>query len=180
MNPKLRHHYHQLQQETLSLLKDVSTLSSASYHYSPGEGKWSISQILTHVLTAEGLSLNYIRKKSLGIKTLKNTGLAEEVKFWILRISQRIPLRYKAPGIVVQNTPAALSYGELVRQWELLREEMQIFLSAIDDQDVQKKVYKHPVVGMLNVMHGVQFLREHIIHHRPQIAGIIRQIRKKI
>jgi uncharacterized damage-inducible protein DinB len=179
VNPKLQYHYKQLEQETLTLLKDVSTLSSASYHYSPGEGKWSISQILTHIITAEGLSLKYLRKKSLGIKEVHNTGFIEDVKFWVLRISQRIPLRYKAPGIVIQNTPAALSYGELIRQWEVLREEMQVFLSTISEDDIQKKIYKHPVVGMLNVMHGVQFLREHIIHHRPQIIGIIRQVKKR-
>lgn len=177
MNPTLQQHFEELQNETKSLLKMVSGLSSASYHQQPGNDKWSVSQILTHILTAEKLSLSYLKKKSLGFPTLTNTGVMEEIKFFLLVISQRVPLRYKAPRIVVEHTPDALSYGELVRQWELVRAEMVDFLQQISDNDIRKKVYKHPRVGMLNVVHGIRFLREHIIHHGPQVRRIVRTLK---
>jgi hypothetical protein len=179
MNLKLQRHFDQLQGETKSLLKEVSRLSSASYHLQPGDGKWSVSQILTHILTAERLSLNYLKKKSLGFSSLANSGILEELKFLLLVISQRIPMRYKAPRLVVEHTPDALSYGELIRQWEVVRAEMIDFLEQISDDDIRKKVYKHPRVGMLNVVHGIRFLREHIIHHRPQVKRIVANIKAR-
>jgi uncharacterized damage-inducible protein DinB len=177
VNATLNHHFEQLQEGTRILLKEVSTLSSSTYHHIPGEGKWSISQILTHILTAERLSILYLKKKSLGYKSFTNTGIVEELKFFILKVSQRIPLRYKAPRVVVENTPEALSYGDLVRQWESLRQDIRAFLETISDEDLRKKVYKHPRVGMLNVIHAVQFLREHIIHHHPQVTRIIKSVK---
>lgn len=177
MNPTLQQHFDQLQNETTSLLKEVSGLSSASYHQQPGENKWSVSQILTHILTAEKLSLSYLKKKSLGFPTLTNTGVVEDLKYRLLEISQRIPMRYKAPKHVVDHTPEALSYGELIRQWEIVRSEMMDFLEKISDNDLRKKVYKHPVVGMLNVIHGIRFLREHIIHHRPQVRRMVSKVK---
>jgi uncharacterized damage-inducible protein DinB len=178
VNPLLHIHFEKLQEVTRGLLKDVSSLSSATYHYKPGNGKWSISQILTHLLTSERMSLAYMKKKSLGIDRLENAGFIERFKFWILKISQRIPLRYKAPKVVVQQTPAPLSYGDLVRQWEGLRTELRDFLLSIEEKNIHKKIYKHPAVGMLDVSHAIQFLAEHIHHHRPQIKSIIEEQRK--
>ena len=177
MNHKVLFYFDQLQGETRALLKDVSMLSSSTYHHMP-EGRWSIGQIVAHILTAELLSLRYLQKKALGIKTYTNTGVFEDLKFWVLVVSQRVPLRYKAPRLVIENTPVSLSYGEAVRRWDALRAEMKEFLERISDDDVRKKVYKHPRVGMLNVMHGIRFLREHIIHHRPQIQRIIQSVKK--
>ena len=49
-----------------------------------------------------------MKKKALGIDQLKNSGLSESLRLEVLKISQRIPaLKFKAPKIVVSNTPPA-------------------------------------------------------------------------
>ena len=155
------------------MLKDVSSLSSVTYHFKPADGKWSISQILTHLLTSERLALAYMKKKSLGASNLENTGVLEWLKFMLLKISQRVPMRYKAPRQVIENTPSPLSYGDLVRQWEASRLELYQFLAGITEENARKKIFKHPRVGMLDANQGLQFLGEHLRHHRPQILRII-------
>ena len=169
----MQKYYEQLQANTKALVKDVSHLSSVTYHYKPEQGRWSISQILTHILTAERLSLEYMKKKSQGIDGLNETGIVERIKFFILTISQRIPLKYKAPKQVIQQTPPPLSFGDLVRQWESVRSELKAFLEGIKDENVHKMIYKHPHIGRLDVIHALKFLNEHIKHHRPQIHAII-------
>jgi len=111
--------------------------------------------------------------------SLQKSGFREDVKFVILKLSQRIPLRYKAPRVVIENTPPALSYAEVVMQWETLDTEIAQFLETVAEEDIHKKIYKHPYMGMLDVIHGVQFLREHIIHHQSQIKRILRVIKKE-
>jgi len=173
VNSNVQKYYELLQANTKALVKDVSHLSSVTYHHKPEDGRWSISQILTHILTAERLSLEYMKKKALGIEGLDETGIVEQIKFFILTISQRIPLKYKAPKGVVQQTPPPLSFGDLVRQWEAVRTELKDFLEAIKDENVHKMIYKHPHIGRLDVIHALKFLNEHMKHHRPQIHGII-------
>jgi uncharacterized damage-inducible protein DinB len=179
VNSSLQKSFLKLQTDTKLLLKEVSALSSATYHHRPAEGKWSISQILTHVLTSEKLSLNYMKKKSLGVDGLDDTGFLEKIKFFLLALSQRIPFKYHAPKKVVEQTPPPLSYGDLVRQWEALRLELHEFLSTVKEENIRKKIYKHPRVGMLDVSQALQFLNEHLNHHKPQILAIIQEQKRK-
>jgi len=179
VNSALLRNFEKLQADTKLLLKDVSALSSVTYHYRPADNKWSISQILTHLLTSERLSLNYMKKKSLGVNDLEETGILENIKFLLLKISQRIPMRYQAPRQVVEQTPAPLSYGDLVRQWEAVRLELFQFLEQIKEENIRKKIYKHPRVGMLDANHALQFLGEHLHHHKPQIQAIILDQKKR-
>ncbi len=142
-------------------------------------GKWNMLEILTHLLTAERLSINYIKKKSLGISTAGETGIIESVKFLLLKISQRLPLKYRAPAHVTENTPIALSLDETERQWDTLRNELRNFLESFDEQNLQKKIYRHPVAGRLNIIQALKFFYEHIHHHKPQIEQLLNLARRK-
>lgn len=180
MNPELARHYKTLIAVTDTALKVVGPLSSSTYHLKPGKNKWSISQILTHLLIAEKLSLSYMKKKSQTPNGLLGTaGINEDIRFFILALSQQIPVRYKAPKVVLDNTPNPLSFGDLVREWNALRTELSDFLDTLDAEKIRKKIYKHPVAGRLSVIHAVRFMALHINHHQPQIEAIVARQRKK-
>jgi hypothetical protein len=145
-------------------------LSSEKFNYSPSVKKWSIAQIITHLLVAEQLSLGYMKKKSLGLEQLKSSGFKESFLTAILKISQRTPgIKFKAPQIVITNTPQSLSLPELSQRWEAHRTDLKNFLEKVEDKNVKKLIYKHPFVGMLDSRQALIFFREHIIHHLPQI-----------
>lgn len=173
MNPKLRAIFDSVETQRKQILQEVSTLTADQFGASIN-GKWSIAQILTHLLTSERLSLNYMKKKSLGVDKLSDSGLFETLKSGALKLSQRLPfLKYKAPKYVVENTPQPMSFNELSDHWNTLRNELKNFLEGIEDRNVRKKIYKHPVAGRLDVIQAVSFFREHIIHHLPQIKRIL-------
>jgi uncharacterized damage-inducible protein DinB len=174
MRPQLQSLFDSIEKERDSLLRLVSALPEDIYNRVPAPGKWSIAQIMTHLMVAEQLSLRYIKKKSLGIDSVKDSGVVEEIKFRLLQISQRLPFKFKAPTIVLENTPQALPLSELQIQWKAFREELGIFLSTIQDNHHRRMIYKHAVAGRLNVMQALRFFTEHIHHHRPQINRIIR------
>lgn len=174
MNSQLDRHFKSLTMATQTLLKEVGLLSSSTYDYIPGNGRWSISHILTHLLTSERLSLNYMKKKSQApVAILDTVGLTDDVRFFLLKLSQHLPVRYKAPKVVLENTPAPLSFDGLVRDWEILRTEMHDFLQEIDPGKIDKKIYKHPIAGRLSAVHAVKFMTLHLNHHRSQIMAII-------
>lgn len=173
MNAHLHKVFNKAEQERKDILKLVSSQPEEQLFSHP-ENRWSISQILTHLIASEKMSLQYMKKKSLGVDKLENSGLIEELKILLLKVSQRLPLKYKAPKILHENTPEALPLNQIQNQWEESRMELMSFLCSIDPKNTKKKIYKHPVAGRLDVIQAVTFFREHVNHHLPQIKRLLK------
>lgn len=174
MNARLELLYTLLETDRIKLQEQVNQLSIDQLNYAP-HGKWSINQILAHVMTAEKLSLQYMNKKILGINETENSGVIEELKMLALKISQRLPFKFKAPKKVVEFTPTQINLQKLTEDWAAVRTDLKSFLEKIADDQVNKKIYKHVVVGPLNVKQALIFFREHFHHHLPQINKLIAQ-----
>jgi uncharacterized damage-inducible protein DinB len=172
MIPKLQYHFDRLEEIKTEVLQPVLPLAQSQLQ-SSATGKWSLGQVLIHIVASEQLALQYMRKKSLGVNELENAGLMEPMKLLLLKLSQRLPIKYKAPKTIVDNTPVFSSKEELLTSWKNNRKELYKFLETINEKDVDKKIFKHPIAGMFNVSQGLEFLREHIIHHKPQIKRLI-------
>jgi uncharacterized damage-inducible protein DinB len=173
MNASFKPVFDELEQQRKQLFAMLKDVPEERYNTSPHPGKWSISQIVTHLLTSEKLSLAYMKKKALGVEAVKNSGITETLRLWLLIISQRIPAKYKAPKVVTENTPTALAFPALVKEWSALRHELKQFLESIEDRHVRKVLYKHPLAGRLDVRQAMIFFREHINHHKPQIERLL-------
>jgi hypothetical protein len=149
----------------LSPLKDLSTEKLNSHT----SDRWSINQIIAHLIAAEKLSLQYISKKMLGIEQAKDTGIYEELKMILLQVSQRLPLKFKAPKKVVENTSPETDIVKLTEQWDNVRLDIKSTLEKFGDHQIKRGVYRHVRVGMLNIQHAIKFFGEHVTHHTPQI-----------
>jgi hypothetical protein len=167
--------FNELESQRIDILNRVKDLPEEKLNYAP-TGKWSINQILTHILVAEQLSMLYMKKKSLGVDQLQNSGFSSACRIIVLQASQRIPaIKFKAPKVVLDNTPPALPLNELTVQWETHRLKLKAFLEGIEEKNKRKLIYKHPVAGMLDARQATVFFREHIIHHWPQIKRLLHQ-----
>ena len=173
MNTQLQSIFNALQTQQEEILNCVKDISSETFNKQPAPGKWSINEILMHIVTSEKLSLSYMKKKSQGINQLKNSGIGAQFRLWLLIASQRLPLKYKAPKLLAQNTPQADSINNLITQWNELRNELAAFLETIEDKNAAKLIYKHPFAGRFDARQTLIFFREHIIHHHPQITRIL-------
>lgn len=173
MNAQLEQLFTTLESDREKLFAKIGKLSAEQFNRSEA-GKWSVHQVLAHLVTAEKLSLQYLNKKFLGIKDADNSGIVEEIKMLVLKISQRLPFKFKAPKKVVEFTPTYPNLETLEEEWILLRKELRLFLEKINDDQVNKKIYKHVFAGMLSSKQALIFFREHFIHHLPQINKLIR------
>ena len=172
MHKKLQKRFDRLELDQQKLLEKLATLSEEQLNTSP-PGKWPISYIAAHLITSERLSLIYMKKKSQGMLALRNSGMGEEVKMMLLKVSQRFPFKFKAPPELVQHTPASVPLSDLVQRWTKERENLRKFLEDIKDENIYKLVYKHPVAGRLNVLQALDFMIEHFHHHLPQINRLL-------
>jgi hypothetical protein len=173
MSPLLEKKFTEIERQRKEIFDWVRNVSVDQINESPAPGKWSLAQIYTHLYVAEKLSVSYMKKKSLGLKSLASTTVLDDLKFLFLTISQRIPVKYKAPPIVLQHTPTPVPITDLEKEWDRLRQELKQLVETFDDTDVYRKVYKHALMGRLNVLQAMSFFKEHIIHHTPQIKRLL-------
>jgi hypothetical protein len=173
VNNKLRLLYEQLEDDRARLMAELSKASGDTLSLKPSKDKWSVNEILTHLVTSEQLTIRYLKKKSLGVEQLRNSGLGEKIRYAVLEISQRLPLKFKAPKHVVSNTPEALPFPQLLTSWNATRQDLKEFLDSITDRNVNKLIYKHPVAGRFDVSQCLMFMREHYHHHLPQIKRLL-------
>lgn len=171
MNYKLRVQFDRLEKARHDVIKLISPIDETDFMKEKGN-KWSLGQILIHIVTSEKLALQYMRKKSLGVDSLKDSGFFEPMKLMILKFSQRLPIKYKVPKAIREKTPQPVPKAELIRLWGESRSELRKFLESIEDKNVNKKIFKHPIAGMFNASQGIAFLREHLLHHKPQILRL--------
>ena len=173
MNRTFHQLFESLELQRHALMSSIQNLSAEKLNHHTN-GKWSINQIVAHLITAERMSLNYLQKKVKGINEVGNSGFWEEIKMGFLIASQRLPgLKFKAPRAVVENTPPVLDFDSLLKEWEVLRKELKDFIEKIPAGSEKKLIYKHVRAGRLNTIHALKFFREHIIHHTPQIKKLL-------
>lgn len=168
MNSRLQSLFDSIEAQRHSLLSSVKDLPSEKLN-DHALNKWSINEIISHLIAAEKLSLQYISKKMLGLEQSTDTGVYEELKMVLLQISQRLPLKFKAPKKVVENTFPEKDVTKLIEQWNDVRQELKSILERFEDHQIRRGVYRHVRVGMLNIQHAVKFFGEHVTHHTPQI-----------
>lgn len=173
MNTRLQSLFDQLEMQKHKLVEQIRSVDEQNLN-TAAPGKWSLSQVIAHLIASEQLSVNYLNKKILGINEYENSGIAEEAKMIVLVFSQRLPFKFKAPRAVVENTTRFQSSQALLEAWDKTRTELKIVLGKFTDDQVTRKVFKHPRAGMLNIQHALRFFREHIIHHQPQIKSLLK------
>lgn len=173
MHKKIQDRFDRLEQQRLELLSRVKQVPE-KFDIKPDEKNWSVHQVLAHLIAAEKLSVQYLEKKIQGIEQAGDTGLWEEIKMGALKISQRLPIKYKAPKKVVEGTPSYPYLEALVEDWSRTREQLKGQLSRIKDQHTRRKIFKHVVAGKLNISHALEFLAEHVNHHLPQLDKLLK------
>jgi hypothetical protein len=173
MNQVLADQFQALEKQRAALAASLRTYSWEQLNHAPA-GQWSAHQVLAHIITSEKLSVQYMKKKILGIQDTTDTNWVEDARMWVFKISQRLPLRYKAPPLVVERTTTYPAMEAMFMDWDLVRSDLKALLETIPGNLIKRRIYKHPVAGRINVQQGMTFFAEHIIHHQHQLKRLLR------
>ena len=174
MNARVKPLFDRLEVQRVQLQHLIKDLSDVELNKHPAE-KWSIAQVISHLIASEQLSVGYLNKKMLGIQTAEKSGLKEDLKMLLLIFSQRLPFKFKAPRTIVENTPVYGNVDQLISAWDKTRVDLKEVLQKFEDDQINLKIFKHPRAGMLNIQQAIRFFREHIIHHTPQVKNLLKQ-----
>ena len=164
MNPDLQRRFDCLEATRLRALAMLEPHTAATLNEAPAPGRWSVLQVLHHVIAAETATLGYIRKKTLAGTSLPPAGLTSRLRALTLEVVLASPLRLRAPAVTA-SVPAVLDPAGLRAQWDEARASWRGLLDGFPAALERRLVFRHPLVGLLGLADTLGFLQAHLDHH---------------
>jgi hypothetical protein len=124
--------------------------------------------VLHHIVTAEALTLGYVRKKMQAGDSLPRAGLASRLRLLALEATLASPLRFRAPAAVA-GVPPEIDAAELRARWDGVRRDWRELLESFPPELVNRLVFRHPRAGRMSLEHALGTLEAHLAHHVPQV-----------
>lgn len=177
MNTKTTQRLKKLNASLDSLFQDLSGYTNEQLNTQPEPGKWSALQVMHHLLIAEGYAQGYVRKKLSFNPKLKNAGLGDKWRLFLLWLYLSAPFKFKAPPAVAEeNLPSNSSLATTKAQWQKQRLELAAQLESYSPEIFNKSLYKHPFSGRMTLDGMLIFYQTHFDRHRKQIERTLKAV----
>jgi uncharacterized damage-inducible protein DinB len=152
------------------LLGTVGGLSPEQLHYRPTPGRWTVSEIVEHLTTAEGRVLGLIQKTlSEGPNPAKRSTMEGQDSALIEGVVGRIQ-RVQAPEYL--QPKGRWPDDQLLNAFEATRRQTRDFATTTDG-DLRRHFYPHPVIGELDLYQWLLLISAHCDRHRAQSEEVI-------
>lgn len=164
--------FEKMEDQQAEIFVDLDSLNDEQRKFSTAPEKWNSLQVVLHLMTAEKLSLIYMKRKAKSNEQLDSSGFLSKLRMLILKLAFTLPFKYKAPRIT-DSTGKEPEYEKLKSDWKTVRSELKSLIKELDNEMLRSEILKHPRVGMINMKQALDFMVTHTAHHKKQIRGII-------
>lgn len=168
MQPDLARRFERLEATRGRALGTLGGLDHTALNRPPAPGKWSALQLLYHVITAEALTLGYVRKKMQAGGALPPAGASSRLRLLAVQLVLASPLRVRAPG-AAGSVPPEIDAAGLRARWDEVRRDLRALLETFPAELQGRLVFRHPYAGRMTLAHALGHLQAHLEHHIPQV-----------
>jgi hypothetical protein len=172
MNRKVFKQFTTLQKDFTQLLEHLDKIPNDILEKSPFEGKWSVTQLMYHLNSAESNSIKYVLKKRLAAPQLKRTGINASLRLLGARLAFYLPLKFNAPQLL-GAMPAHVAYPEMKQAWTETRKQLLALLESLTDDEAAKPIFRQPTFGRWNIYQMLGFMQTHFNRHRKQMMRAV-------
>jgi hypothetical protein len=168
---KLDKRLHAFNEKRGALLDEMGALDPATLVAKPLAGKWSILEIIEHLVLAERAVLQGLPEPSR--LNERERRLKHRVSYVIVMFVLKfgIPVQVPSPAMVPQGDR---SLGELRRQWDESQQWLRAYIDRLDRKGCRRAVFAHPIAGPLSVEHALHMGQVHLDTHIRQIRRLQR------
>jgi hypothetical protein len=154
-----------------ALLDEMGALDAAKLIAKPLAGKWSILEIIEHLVLAERAVLQGLPEPSR--LSERERRLKHRFSYVIVMfvLKYGIPVQVPSPAMVPQG---GRSLGELRRLWDENQEWLRAYISRLDREGFRKAVFEHPIAGPMGVEQALRMDQVHLDTHVRQIRRLQR------
>ena len=173
MNAQLVKKYEAIDAIKQRYLKRVSSVSLEKLNAIPANGGWSLGQVLFHVAYAESGTVLVINRNLAEDKVKLKSNISAIVRHLLLVAFLRSPFKAKAPK-GVSKVPESITHDEISKYFDKNTTDFKKILADLPTELENKFIFKHPVGGLFNIEHTLDFVREHYLHHEMQLNALLK------
>lgn len=160
-----------LNEKATSLIEELSQSPPALLTRKPSPEKWSVLEIVEHLIISEELFFAQIMNAETNSgrkRTLKHRLLYKVVMFIL-----GSPIRVKAPSR--RLLPAGnQTLEDLRKRWLVSQEGFLAWLNSKGEGiDPEAALAWHPVAGPMTVLQAMDMVERHLMRHRVQIQALL-------
>lgn len=176
MNAQLEKQFLQLEEERKTLFSDLKNYTDDIINKKPSSEKWSVAEVIVHLITAEEMSLKYLSKKIQDTSKEGSESFKHKYRWLLVQIVFTFNIKFKAPEIV-EPKMGYQSLANLETKWSDVRNQTLQVLQKLSEEETEKTLWKHAIAGKMNLHHMVQFFGVHYNRHKKQIDRTLASVK---
>jgi uncharacterized damage-inducible protein DinB len=176
MNRQLQKEFFELEEGRNLLFRELKQYSDETINKKPSLDRWSVAEVIAHLITVEEMSLKYLMKKAQDTSKAKPESFKNKWRWLLVQMVFIFNIKFKAPDIV-EPKPGYKSLANLEAHWEKVRAQTLAVLNKLSDKEVNKELWKHAIAGKMNLHHMVRFFGIHFNRHKKQIEKTIAAVK---
>lgn len=156
---------------TTQLLKDdISGLSEAQLQFSPGEGKWSISQCLEHIILSEKMLFEMAKKELAKPAQPERKSEVKVTDDNLITMMTDRSQKFQAPK-ELQPAGKYKDATSAINDFTIARQPVLTYIQGANLEDLRNHVSEYPT-GIVDGYQNLLFIAAHCARHIKQIEEV--------
>lgn len=157
---------HKINQQRRALIDRLQELPDDLLSTRPLPDKWSIIEILEHLVLSERDVFQGLPKPADAISQQRKP--SDRVAYWIvlMALGLRIPVKAPSPKAIPTGRT---SFAKLRRQWDCNYEWLESYVKELPGDNFNDAVFSHPIAGQLTLEQAIRMGQIHLALHMSQI-----------
>jgi hypothetical protein len=163
-----------IEAKRVRLMEELAGADPALLSARPGPGKWSIREIVEHLVLSERDVLG--EPDELAAREPLKRSTKDRFRYLIVMFILRfdIPVKAPSPGMLPEGDRDLAGLGV---DWEAGHAELRRWLESSDPAIVARPLFVHPVAGPMTTAQSLRMLEVHLDRHLRQIRSILKRAR---
>lgn len=162
-----------IERKRARLLDDIATMPPAMVTSHPRPGKWSIQEIVEHLVLSEVGVLGDLAALR-DVPPLRRR-LKHRLRYWVVMFVLRFDIPVQVPSRALLPG-GERSIAELGRQWEANHRLLREWLANPEPRQVDAALFRHPIAGPMTAIESLRMLEVHLDRHARQVQALVRQV----
>jgi hypothetical protein len=170
MRERLQQSLRALDERRGALLDEVDALSAERLTAKPLPGKWSILEIVEHLVLAERDVLQNLPEPSQLVDRPRRLRARVGYPLVMFVLKHGIPAKVPSPRMVPTGSA---SLAALRRQWDENYQWLWTYVDGLERDDFGRAVFEHPIAGPLTVEQAIRMDLVHLDTHTREIRRLV-------